>query len=61
MRAYPLLAFIFATLFQLADATPVLLKPARVWTGNNNDPMHSDWVVLVDGEKIAAAAAHARG
>ena len=57
MRLYLLLAFIVASFSQLADGESTLLKPARVWTGNSNDPVHNDWVVLVDGEKIAAVGA----
>jgi imidazolonepropionase-like amidohydrolase len=57
MRVYLLLAFIVASFFQLADAASILLKPARVWTGNSNDPVHNDWVVLVDGERIATVGA----
>ena len=38
----------------LAQAAPILLRPARVWTGNENESTHAGWVVLVDGEKIAA-------
>jgi imidazolonepropionase-like amidohydrolase len=55
MRANLVLAFLFAGLCSLTNAAPTLLKPARVWTGNNNDPIHTDWVVLADGEKIVAA------
>ena len=38
----------------LTNAAPTLLKPARVWTANNNDSVHTGWVALVDREKIAA-------
>jgi hypothetical protein len=58
MGANLVLAFLFAGLCSLTNASPTLLKPARVWTGNNNDPIHTDWVVLVDGEKIVAAPTH---
>jgi imidazolonepropionase-like amidohydrolase len=58
MRANLVLAFLVAGFCQLTNAAPAqLIKPARVWTGNNNDPVHNDWVVLVDGEKIAAVGA----
>jgi imidazolonepropionase-like amidohydrolase len=36
-----------------AAAQPILLRPARVWTAGA--PAHEGWVVLVDGNKIAAA------
>jgi hypothetical protein len=55
MRANVILAFLLASLCGLVNAAPTLLKPARVWTGNANEPVHSDWVVLVDGERISAA------
>src|SRR5271169_1471291 len=35
-----------------ANATPIVLKPARVFDG---DAMHEGWVVLVKGERIQAA------
>jgi imidazolonepropionase-like amidohydrolase len=31
---------------------PVLLRPAQVWTAD--EPVHPGWVVLVEGERIAA-------
>jgi imidazolonepropionase-like amidohydrolase len=36
-----------------AQAAPVLLRPAQVWTGEGDGP-HAGWVVLVDGERIKA-------
>jgi imidazolonepropionase-like amidohydrolase len=38
----------------LAQPEPILLKPERVFDGNAGTP-HAGWVVLVKGEKIAAA------
>ncbi len=49
-----LLASSFAT-----DAAQTLLRPARVWTGDG-DAAHGGWVVLVDGEKIAAVGPSAQ-
>ncbi|MBN8887811.1 MAG: amidohydrolase family protein [Rudaea sp.] len=39
----------------LAQAAPTLLRPARVWTGNADEPAHAGWAVLIDGERIVAA------
>jgi imidazolonepropionase-like amidohydrolase len=36
-----------------AQAAPVLLRPAQVWTAEGDAP-HPGWVVLVDGERIKA-------
>ncbi len=36
-----------------AEAAQTLLRPARVWTADC-DAAHTGWVVLVDGERIAA-------
>ena len=33
-----------------ADAAPLLLRPAQVWTAG--EPLHSGWVVLIDGNRI---------
>jgi imidazolonepropionase-like amidohydrolase len=42
-----------------AQAATTLLRPARVWTGNANEAVHTDWAVLVDGERIATAGPRA--
>jgi imidazolonepropionase-like amidohydrolase len=50
-------ALILGTLPQLAAGQaprPVLLKPARVFDGSTPE-VHTDWVVLVRGERIEAA------
>jgi imidazolonepropionase-like amidohydrolase len=36
-----------------ADAAPFLLRPAQVWTAG--EPLHSGWVVLIEGNRIRAA------
>ena len=41
------------------QAAQTLLRPARVWTGDG-DAAHAGWVVLVDGEKIAAVGPSAQ-
>ena len=50
--------FLLSTLLGVAQAdaadAPILLKPARVFDGAVVTP-HAGWVVLVRGEKIAAA------
>ena len=35
-----------------ADAAPFLLRPAQVWTAG--EPLHSGWVVLIEGNRIRA-------
>jgi len=52
--AFALLAALSLTA-EAADRPPVsgvLLRPAQVWTAD--EPMHSGWVVLVQGNRIAA-------
>ena len=54
-RAYPVfLATLFCVASARADDAPILLKPDRVFDGTTATP-HAGWVVLVRGEKIAAA------
>ena len=38
-----------------ADKPAILLRPARVWT--EGEPVHAGWVVLVQGDRIAAVGA----
>ena len=45
------LAFLFLVPFA-ALASPLLLRPAQVWTAG--EPLHSGWVVLIEGNRIAA-------
>ncbi len=39
----------------MTSESPILLKPARVWTGDGEEA-YSDWAVLVDGERVVAVA-----
>src|SRR5262245_66605174 len=50
--AFVLLGTLSTQIF--AQPAPILLKPERVFDGNTGTP-HAGWVVLVKGEKIAAA------
>ena len=45
-------ALAFAGAVHAAAAPPILLRPAQVWTAGQ--PMHPGWVVLVEGQRIAA-------
>lgn len=54
--AIPLGVIFLLPAFLLAQSTPILLKPERVFDGKTGSP-HSGWVVLVNGGKIAAAGA----
>lgn len=47
------LAVVLALAGASADAAPILLKPAQVWTAEGDGP-HPGWAVLVDGERITA-------
>ncbi len=47
------LALILAPGFAVA-ASPILLKPARVWTAESAGPPREGWAVLVQDDKIAA-------
>src|SRR5215472_8274232 len=38
---------------QAMQPSALLLRPARVWTAG--EPLHSGWVVLIEGNRIAAA------
>lgn len=53
-----LVACVLIVVAASADAASFLLRPARVFDGVNA-ATHEGWVVLVDGEKIAAAGAPA--
>ena len=49
-----LILFLLALILAVpAAAEPILLKPARVFDGVNRQP-HAGWMVLVDGDRIAA-------
>jgi imidazolonepropionase-like amidohydrolase len=49
-----LILFLLALVLAVpAAAEPILLKPARVFDGVNRQP-HAGWMVLVDGDRIAA-------
>ncbi len=52
--ALPLFALLLAAAPSTAQSEPILLKPERVFDGVTATP-HTGWVVLVKGEKIAAA------
>lgn len=39
----------------MTSESPILLKAARVWTGDGEEA-YSDWAVLVDGERVVAVA-----
>ena len=49
-RSVVLAAFILVPL--AAQASALLLRPAQVWTAG--EPLHSGWVVLTEGTRIAA-------
>jgi imidazolonepropionase-like amidohydrolase len=52
MKRSFLIAFIFCSLASFSQDSFYLLKPARVFDG---ETMHTDWIVLVKGNKIEAA------
>jgi hypothetical protein len=60
MRANVILAFLLASLCGLVNAAPTLLKPARVSTGNANEPVRGDWVVLLMAKESALPDRQAR-
>jgi imidazolonepropionase-like amidohydrolase len=47
-----LLAFLALCANEAAHAATLLIRPARVWS--EGEPIHPGWVVLVEGERIAA-------
>jgi imidazolonepropionase-like amidohydrolase len=54
MRLLALLVLLLAAAPALAEAPPILLRPARVFDGVDPRP-HEGWSVLVRGERIEAA------